>query len=471
MAGIKGRLARLKTSAKTGWKLGEGAAPDSGTESGAASGSETVVATGIEPGAKSGSTDAFYQRTFLPGWQRLSEGLYERIRSTSLCIDEGKNLSFDSRPFFPKKNIRLSLGGADRTKTARIPGLNPAEAHTQYSADYEAVLDDGTAGFPAELRISFSEVSFFDLETTGLSGGTGTLAFLAAVGYFNEGALQIHQLFIDDFPAEGDFLSRLVELLAQRPNIVSFNGASFDLPLLRTRCVLNGLKVPDFFHIDALRLSRRLWKKTLGSCSLQSLEEAILGLSRQDDVPGFLIPRIWLDFVKSERRTEESNSVMERVVEHNSLDVRNLARLFLIMDRIFLDSGSRWRELRADPLGLARELFALGNKERALDLLYEAGDYGSQEAFALLARIHRRSRNAEACREVLRRLEGRSFQVCIEMAKCYEHVEKDPLRALELAQAAVSLAQIEERRLSTLEKEGLGKRLKRLRKKLAIDQP
>jgi hypothetical protein len=416
--GIKGRLSRLRAAA-------------------------AGLQAEKQPGEEAGLIKPAEDRAFLSGWRSLGQGIYERIRITSLHIDETEKGSFDSRAFLPWQ-------GQSRNKA-------PAGGETTRPDD--------------ELPISFSELSFFDLETTGLSGGAGTLAFLAAVGYFDEGVLHIHQLFIDDFPGEREFLQRLLELLSLRPNIVSFNGASFDIPLLKTRCVLNNLAVPDFLHIDALRLSRRLWKKSIGSCSLQSLEESILGLSREDDVPGFLIPRLWLDFIKADTRTEDSLSVMGRVVEHNSLDVRSLARLFLIADKLISESGQRWRVFRADPVALSRELFALGRRDRAVELLYEAGEYGSEEALALLARIYRRSRNAAACSEVLGRLEGRSFFVCIEMAKCFEHVEKNPLKALQKTEEAFLLVRTEGLRLSALQRERLEKRLGRLKRKLAIGPP
>ena len=131
----------------------------------------------------------------------------------------------------------------------------------------------------------------------------------------------------------------------------------------------------------------------------------------------------------------------------------------------------RWRELRADPVALGKTYFVLGMNDSAFDLLYSAGEYGNEEALAFLAGLYRRSRDYDACRKVLGRLEGRSFPVCIEMAKCFEHVEKDPLRALEIAQTAALLAQAGVRRLSASGKERLEKRIERLKRKLAMDRP
>ncbi len=425
MASIKGRLARLKTTIMPGQDAG----------------GSTLRAERAE-----NSSD---DRSFIPGWRRVEGSLFERTLVTSLRLDEEEKDNFDSLPFLARRrpDAESTAAGAEGQRLGMPRQARP------------------------EVPIAFAELSFFDLETTGLSGGSGTLAFLAAVGYFSDQALHIHQLFIDDFPGERIFLERLIGLLSLRPNLVSFNGASFDLPLLRTRCVLNGLKIPDFFHIDALRLSRRIWKKPIGSCSLQSLEDSILDLSRQDDVPGFLIPRLWLDFIKSEKRTAESLSLMEKIAEHNSLDVRSLARLFLILEGLFSISGPRWREFRADPVALGREYLFLGRKDKALELLYSAGDYGDEEALALLARLYRRSRDYEGCREVLRRLEGRSFPVCIEMAKCFEHVEKDPKRALLQAKEAERLAGAGSLRLSRTGKERLERRIRRLQGKLANDRP
>jgi uncharacterized protein YprB with RNaseH-like and TPR domain len=171
---------------------------------------------------------------------------------------------------------------------------------------------------------------FFDLETTGLSGGAGTVAFLAAFGRFSgPDQLRVNQYLLLDFPGECDFLEALLPEFAvpalggKPPLIVSYNGKTFDAPLLRSRCLLNGIAPPDFPHADLLHPSRRLWKRLLPGCSQGEIETAVLGLDRGGDTPGALAPDIWFSFLK----TGDPAGLMG-ICDHNIRDVFGLARLF-----------------------------------------------------------------------------------------------------------------------------------------------
>jgi uncharacterized protein YprB with RNaseH-like and TPR domain len=202
------------------------------------------------------------------------------------------------------------------------------------------------------------DLLFFDLETTGLSGGAGTLAFLAAFGRFVKGdplrgaqgeapgrspyRLRVDQYLLLDYPGEGDFLSALLpEFLGKAfnpppagpeaelplppgpPLTVTYNGKTFDIPLLRTRCLMNGMVPPDILQADLLHPARRLWKRILPGCSQAEVETAVLGLDRTGDTPGALAPDIWFAFL----RTGECRELLG-ICDHNVRDIAGLARLF-----------------------------------------------------------------------------------------------------------------------------------------------
>lgn len=342
---------------------------------------------------------------FLPGWERIAPHTFTRVLETGLRLEEKTGGYFEATHF---SNQRLRLK----------KGLDP----------------EPFASLP------FESLSFFDLETTGLSGGTGTVAFLAAIGFFQGGEFLVTQVFMSDYPGEPSFLDYTVNLLSERPHLVTYNGAAFDLPLLRTRCIMNAIAVGEFRHIDLLQTSRRFWRRTIGSCSLRSMEEEVLGEGRVDDIPGFLIPRLWLEYSGSRGgATKESLDFMEKVANHNALDVRSLARLFLRVEGIMAEPLARWAKDRVYAPHLSLELVAAGRSGEGLALLEEAGADGDEAALRVLARLYRGKKDFEAYRRVVEAMDERDIESCVEKAKYYEHMRKDPAMALALAEKALSL--------------------------------
>jgi uncharacterized protein YprB with RNaseH-like and TPR domain len=186
------------------------------------------------------------------------------------------------------------------------------------------------------------DLLFFDLETTGLSGGAGTVAFLAAFGRFAEGGgskprgeLLVTQYLLLDYPGEADFLkaaaAEFEPLGGRAPLAVSFNGKSFDAQILKTRFRMQGLIPPAYCHADLLHPARRLWKRPLGDCSQKNLEASVLGLGpeRAGDIDGALAPDIWFSFLK----TGETGELLG-ICGHNVLDIKGLASLFLALGEI-----------------------------------------------------------------------------------------------------------------------------------------
>jgi len=166
---------------------------------------------------------------------------------------------------------------------------------------------------------------FFDLETSGLYGGSaGTMAFLAAFGKpFSNGKMRITQYLLLDYPGENDFLQNVIaELNKEGQVIVSYNGKCFDSQIIKARCLINRIKPPEYRHVDLLHPARRLWKNIIQDCSQKSVETNILGINRTNDIPGSLAPEIWFEFLK----TGETDSLMG-ICDHNLSDIKGLASI------------------------------------------------------------------------------------------------------------------------------------------------
>ncbi|GHV71632.1 hypothetical protein AGMMS49928_24300 [Spirochaetia bacterium] len=172
------------------------------------------------------------------------------------------------------------------------------------------------------------DLLFFDLETTGLSGGAGTVAFLAAFGRFEKNTLAVTQYLLLDYPGENDFLEAILKEFSSSI-IVSYNGKTFDAQIFRNRCLMNGIMPPEYRHADLLHPCRRLWKRILPSCSQGQIESSVLGLDRTDDVPGAMAPEIWFSFLKS-----GDFSALEGIANHNVKDISGLAHIFAALVKI-----------------------------------------------------------------------------------------------------------------------------------------
>jgi uncharacterized protein YprB with RNaseH-like and TPR domain len=178
---------------------------------------------------------------------------------------------------------------------------------------------------------------FFDLETTGLSSGAGTTAFLAAFGKFAEqgglcGELIVDQFLLLDYPGEGDFLEGVLSFIESRGAssfLTTYNGKAFDSQILKTRCLMNGFVPPSLPQADLLHPARRLWKRMLPSCSQAVIETMVLGIDRSGDLPGALAPDIWFAFLRSGGEAgSPEEAALEGICDHNVRDISGLASLF-----------------------------------------------------------------------------------------------------------------------------------------------
>ena len=324
-------------------------------------------------------------------------------------------------------------------------------------------------------------VVFIDLETTGLSGGAGTVAFLVGCAYFDLGALHVRQFLLVSYTAERALLTAAAELFGEADLIVTYNGKTFDVPVMETRWAFHRMPAPldAVPHFDMLHPARRLWKRDgpgvdEGGCRLTSLERLLLNVRRVGDVDGFEIPGRFFQFL----RTGDA-SPLEPVLEHNRLDLVSLAAVTSRAQRLVAGGEEACRDDR-EALALGRVLeraacFARAEAcyRRAMRSACAATSAEALYRLGLRCRRERRFADAAACwRELIARTEGRPArlestlqalrQFAIEaLAIHHEHRDRDLAAARELALFALDDGGTGRR------ENGMRHRLARLDRKLA----
>ena len=278
---------------------------------------------------------------------------------------------------------------------------------------------------------------FLDTETTGLAGGTGTYPFLVGLAWWEGGGLEVEQLFMREYSEERSLLAALAERLAERPVLVTFNGKSFDWPLLETRYRMTRTIPPPEprAHLDFLHPARNLWRLRLGSVRLSQLERHVLGWERGDDVPSELIPSIYLDFVRAGRAEP-----LVPVFQHNQMDLRGLAGLSTrILSLLSDEEGVNQDGLEL--FGVSRICERRGDVTRARKL-YEQSilstlpEETNRAARAALARLAKRDGDLARAHELWESAVGNSregYEAYEQLAIYYEHEARNPRRALTLA--------------------------------------
>jgi len=308
-----------------------------------------------------------------------------------------------------------------------------------------------------------SRLGFFDTETTGLSGGTGTYVFLAGLGSFEENGFHLRQYFLSSLEDERAMLSVLAQDLASLDGIVTYNGRTFDMPMLETRATLARLPMPwkDRPHFDLLRPVRRLYRHRLASCRLADAESHLLRVQRQGDVPGHLIPALYFDYIRAERI-----GPLASVFRHNADDILSLVGVLesvaALLSRADLEAPdaaavARWWELENEP-GRATALYrsALPGLEEGEDWSWAAGRY---------AMLLKRAGARKEAVAVWRRLWSEGDRGAgIEIAKYLEHEARDLPAAKEVTRTVLASSPKAER----LEVEH---RLARIRRKLQGCRP
>ena len=320
----------------------------------------------------------------------------------------------------------------------------------------------------------FRDYLFLDTETTGLAGAN-VVAFLVGVAYYDGDAFVVRQYFMRDFEDEAAMLELLAALLADKAGLITFNGRSFDVPLLESRYMMNRLdvhmgKLSAKPHLDLLHPARRMWRARLGSCALTSLEDSLLAIERtEEDVPGWLIPRLYEDYLRSGDGRE-----LARVFYHNEIDLLSMASLGARLLRQFDQPG------QDDP---TQDLVSLGRwqahlqqhkaAEASFRLALQANDSSLadfQQAAANLAMLLKRQERRDEAADLWRQIAVTSIddvEAHVELAKHYEWHANDLDAARRWTAAALALVNRWGTARRQLAEPELQHRLERLERKLA----
>jgi uncharacterized protein YprB with RNaseH-like and TPR domain len=326
-------------------------------------------------------------------------------------------------------------GGVYRVETLHEIGGAPENGGMENPEEDDTLREMGAG----------ERLSFLDLETTGLSGGTGTYAFLCGLGAVCGKYFRVVQFFLKNPAHETEWLRAVDACVPENATLVTYNGKTFDIPMLATRHILSRMR-PHWEsspHIDLLHFSRRFYRGYLESCSLGSVEARVLGIRRENqDVPGSLIPEIYARYL----RTGDA-APLRGVFYHNELDIASLASLYRRVSNALAGRAGRGREfLRAGDIWNDR------GKTEAASRLWEMAlnePESRAEASLLMAYSAKRGMEHENARagftEAIReesargasRHAGELFVVLEELAKLEEHRFTCPERALAHVTAAL----------------------------------
>ena len=316
----------------------------------------------------------------------------------------------------------------------------------------ELLLRTRNESLPRKTRTALEDPTkwlFLDTETTGLAGGTGTYAFLIGLGWWDAGGLQVEQFFMRDFTEEYSILHELSTRVVERPVLVTFNGKSFDWPLLENRFTMTrSIAAPKLAaHLDLLHPARALWKLRLGSVRLAELERHVLdaprlGWHRENDVASALIPQFYFDYLRG-----GPAEPLAGVVRHNQMDLRGLAALFGKINTLLSEPADSANEIESlDLFGLSRFLQRRGDADRAHSACAQALAIGlpaevrpkARRDLALMAkRRGEHERAAEIWLDMVADLhEG--IHACEQLAIYYERHAKDLAKAAQFAKLAVA---------------------------------
>ena len=285
-------------------------------------------------------------------------------------------------------------------------------------------------------KIRLEDMVFFDLETTGLAGGTGTYPFLLAFGFFENNNIKLIQYFLPDYGREMSAFLDLRNQFQEKSILVSYNGKSFDYPLLKNRFVLNRFEDPfsTFSHLDLLHFVRRLWKKKLDNCSLANVEKEIFRFQRLNDIEGSLIPYAYFEFLR-----DNNIDTMKRVIQHNIQDIISLVRLIYhihsiennlpekgdveVICRLAIENGDIIKTR-----SIVKKMY-----KNSIDLSHDL-----MASYSLLLKREGEWQDSIQLWENLLNSKEKILFACEELAKYYEHKERDYENAKKYTESALN---------------------------------
>jgi uncharacterized protein YprB with RNaseH-like and TPR domain len=385
-----------------------------------------------------------------------TESLFEKLKSMGVQLGASHIPPPEKKAPIPSYGIESILPGEE---TPTIYG-KAFLVREEYPRDYlhgrfyicEDQPMDVLSAWSGVTRISqpgSQNVVFLDTETSGLAGGTGTYAFLVGIGYRTLSGFELIQFFMRDPGEEEAVLAALQEWLQRFDVVVTFNGKTFDVPLLNTRYLLNGMATPftGYEHLDVLQIARKLWRDRLPSRALGDLEKEIIQYERnEEEVPGWMIPQLYFDYL----RTGDARPI-SGVFYHNARDILSLAALYGYVANLLANpADERLNGYSLDMAAIARLFEEMGRLDQSIELYEKALSFGDMpeenffktiDRFALLQKRHG---NWEKAVDLWKKaaVHGHS-PACIELSKYYEHQARNNYEALIWAKKGLDCLEVQ----------------------------
>lgn len=313
-------------------------------------------------------------------------------------------------------------------------------------------------------HLDLSAMLFVDTETTGL-GGAGAVPFLVGCGSFKSGGFEVRQYFLPDYSDEAAMLEDLLSEFTSEKILVTYNGAAFDLPLIRDRMIINRVasEVEFQHHLDLLHSTRRLFRRRLNNCTLTNVEASVFGFERADDIPGYLIPSVYFDWL-----SEENLDLMHQVLEHNRLDIVSLCALVHRIAEVHSSGGEVLDEID-DLHSLSRVFGRRRNPTLVKDVFEKIGDFDAGRLADDIILYHamnfKRLGDIDKAVQMWQSLAQsgarESYWANLELAKYFEHCQKNLELAVEHTRRADEICPY-----GKTHRQQLSRRLSRLKAKL-----
>ena len=347
----------------------------------------------------------------------------------------------------PKRIYRekwiVPIEGLVKGEVVSTPDGETFRAKETFPSDFrygEMTLSDilNIPTYPAHLlsgneqlkELDLKKTLFLDTETTGLTGGTGTIAFLIGVGFFQGEEFQVHQFFMRDYSEEKAALSIFKQLLESFQFLITFNGRHYDIPLLETRFILSrtASKIREMPNFDLLFPSRKIWKGAYENCRLVTLESRLLGMERVDDIPSEFIPTLYFDYL----RTGDGQKI-HRVFYHNQMDILSMVALTGRIHLVYHDPNAAQPRKGVEHFALGRLFWDHGDFGKAVPCFETAMNRCDEDlawdVMKWLSMAFKKTGESEKARSVWEEMATWPHQKdvfpYVELAKYYEHRLKD----------------------------------------------
>ena len=404
-------------------------------------------------------------------WNKIAEEkdltVKEKLERLISLTEKKKAEKTPKPPYEPEKRVQFHCTENPYSLDARYGRITIKDG-LKINSDTLICL----SGDPDFAGLDLSSALIIDLETTGLSGGTGTIPFNIGLGYYSGDKFWVRQYFLGEPAAEGEMIQEMAGFFKEMDfqSIITYNGKVFDLPLLETRFILHRepFRLNSLPHLDFLFPARRLWKHKYESCRLYHLAQEVVGTGRTEDIPSAEIPWRYFQYLQT-----GNYDLIEPILYHNAEDILSLLGVVVVGGSIFAEEGEECLADAMDYFGAGKILEITGDKERSIAFYQRAlngslTDQVTIQAKKRLADFYKREQDWEKAiflwREITS-LENLSVEHLFsfrELAMYFEHVEANYEEAHKFAEEGYVLSMS----ISSYFEKDFSHRLNRLKTKI-----